>query len=62
MEFLNYKDLANEKNIEVLTFQKNLFDLRLKKVKNEPIKTHLFKKFKAKIAQLQFHKYLLLKA
>ncbi len=67
MNFLKDKELLLKNNLEkinqkILNVQKNLFNLRLKKAKNEKIQTHLFKKLKSELAQLEFHKYLLLKS
>ena len=65
MTFLKDKHSVFENNLEkinqnILSIEKSLFNLRLKKAKNEKIQTHLFKKLKSKLGQLKFHKYLLL--
>jgi ribosomal protein L29 len=66
MTLPKYKDLNTLINLEeiekeILIFQKNLFDLRMKKSVNQKIKIHLFSHYKRRIAQLNFKKFSLSK-
>jgi len=46
---------------EIFLLQKNLFELKLKKLTNQSKKSHLFTHTKRRIAQLKFKKFSLLK-
>jgi len=66
MAFPKYKELDSFLNIndidqEIFLSQKNLFDLKLKKLTNQSVKSHFFKHTKRRIAQLKFKKFSLLK-
>jgi ribosomal protein L29 len=66
MSLPKYKELENLATItdleqEIFLLQKNLFDLKLKKVTNQSSKPHLFVHTKRRIAQLKFKKSLLVK-
>ena len=56
MGFLNFKELKdlNDEAMskEVLDTKKSLFELRLKKATRQSFKSHLFKHYRRKIAQL----------
>ena len=57
MSLPKYKELDSLKNIEeveqeIFLFQKNLFDLRMKRSSNQKINSHLFSQYKHRIAQL----------
>jgi large subunit ribosomal protein L29 len=56
MSFLNFKELKdlNDEAMskEVLDTKKSLFELRLKKATRQSFKSHLFKHYRRKIAQL----------
>jgi ribosomal protein L29 len=62
MTLPKYKDLNTFVNLEeiekeIFIFQKNLFDLRMKRSVNQKIKVHLFSHYKRRIAQLNFKKF-----
>jgi ribosomal protein L29 len=66
MTLPKYKNLDAFVNLEaiekeIFIFQKNLFDLRMKRSVNQKIKSHLFTHYKRQIAQLQFKKFSLSK-
>lgn len=57
MSLPKYKELDSLKTIEdiereIFLFQKNLFDLRMKRSSNQKINSHLFSQYKHRIAQL----------
>jgi len=56
MSFLNFKELRdlNDEIIikEIVDTKKSLFELRLKKATRQSFKSHLFKHYRRKIAQL----------
>jgi large subunit ribosomal protein L29 len=56
MSFLNFKELRdlNDESIikEIVDTKKSLFELRLKKATRQSFKSHLFKQYRRKIAQL----------
>ena len=53
---------ADEIDQEIFIFQKNLFDLRIKKSTSQTVKPHLFVHAKRRIAQLKSKKALLVKS
>jgi ribosomal protein L29 len=66
MSLPKYKELNSLVNTididqEIFILQKNLFDLRIKKSRNQATKPHLFIHTKRRIAQLKFKKFSLLK-
>lgn len=61
MSLPKYKELNKlttliEIDQELLLLQKNLFDLRIKRLTNQKIQSHLFSHYKRRIAQLNFKK------
>jgi ribosomal protein L29 len=66
MSLPNYKDLNSLTNIaeiekEIFLSQKFLFDLKMKKSTNQPLKPHLFTHTKRRLAQLKMKEAFLLK-
>lgn len=66
MCFQKYKELESVFDIsdidqEIFLLQKELFELRIKKSRNQAIKNHLFIHTRRRIAQLKFKKFSLLK-
>lgn len=66
MSFPKYSELdtlitTTDIDQEIFLLQKNLFDLRIKKSRNQVTKPHLFIHTKRRIAQLKFRKFSLLK-
>lgn len=66
MTFTKYKEVnalvsTTDIDQEIFILQKELFDLRIKKSRNQTIKSHLFIHAKRRIAQLKFKKFSLLK-
>jgi ribosomal protein L29 len=61
MSLPKFKELNNLKTLieidqEIILLQKNLFDLRIKKLTNQKIQSHLYSHYKRRIAQLNFKK------
>jgi ribosomal protein L29 len=66
MSFPKYSELNSLTNTtdidqEIFLLQKSLFDLRIKKSRNQITNPHLFIHAKRRIAQLKFRKFALLK-
>jgi ribosomal protein L29 len=66
MTFLKYKELETLSNVseidqEIFLLQKELFELRIKKSRNQVVNSHLFTHTRRRIAQLKFKKFSLLK-
>jgi ribosomal protein L29 len=66
MSLPNYKEIKEKETVleieqEIFLLQKNLFDLRLKRLNTKQIKPHLFIHAKRRIAQFQYRKQQLLK-
>lgn len=66
MSFPKYKELDSLLNIsdidqEIYLLQKELFELRIKKSRNQSVNSHLFIHTRRRIAQLKFKKFSLLK-
>jgi ribosomal protein L29 len=57
---LNLLETVDEIDQEIFLFQKNLFDLRMKRSSNQKISSHLFTHYKRRIAQLHFKKQFIL--
>ncbi len=55
--FINVSDIDNE----IFKLQKNLFNLRLKRLTNQREKPHMFSHLKRRIAQLKFKRSMQLK-
>jgi ribosomal protein L29 len=67
MSFTKYIELTSLTNTtdidqEIFLLQKNLFNLRIQKSRNQVTKPHLFIHAKRRIAQLKFRKFSLLKS
>ena len=61
MSFSKYQTLDTYNNVEmveteIIRLQKELFELRIKKITTQKIQSHLFRKLKSRIAQLKFKK------
>jgi ribosomal protein L29 len=67
MSFPKYKDIEKlesieEINKEIFILQKNLFDLKIKKLTSQTVKPHLFSHSKIRLVHLKYKKSLLLKS
>ena len=62
MSFPKYKELetltnASEIDQEIFLLQKELFELRIKKSRNQAVNSHLFTHTRRRIAQLKIKKF-----
>jgi ribosomal protein L29 len=59
-ELITFKSIPDIDN-EIFELQKNLFNLRLKRLTKQNVKAHLFSHLKRRIAQLKFKRSVQLK-